>query len=123
MDLGDPVLEGGSLDLILILYLPIPENAFQSDELPLLESLGELGEIRPGIDAMPFGAGFVFAFVVLPAFLGCDDSIPQSGSVESTFVNSFTSCMFDDIHRGVGGAQQAGHTLAILRIHRNPNTS
>ena len=56
----------------LILYLAIPENAFQGDELPLLESLGELGEIPPGKDAMPFGAGFVVAFVVLPAFLGCD---------------------------------------------------
>src|SRR6202021_2442077 len=29
-------------------------------------------ESSPGIDAVPFGAGFVFAFVVLPAFLGCD---------------------------------------------------
>ena len=70
MDLGDPVLEGSPVDLIL--YLAIPENAFQGDELPLLESLGELREIPPGEDAMPFGAGFVFAFVVLPAFLGCD---------------------------------------------------
>src|SRR5258707_12227027 len=64
------MLEGGPLDVIL--YLAISENAIQGDELPLLESLGELGEIPPGIDAMPFGAGFVVAFVVLPAFLGCD---------------------------------------------------
>jgi hypothetical protein len=42
------------------------------DELPLLESLGELREISPGEGAVPFGAGFVLAFVVLPAFLGCD---------------------------------------------------
>ena len=70
VDLGDPVLEGGPLDLIL--YLAITENAFQGDELPLLESLGELREIPPGKDAMPFGAGFVIAFVVLPAFPGCD---------------------------------------------------
>ena len=70
VNLGDPVLEGGPFDLIL--YLAIPENAFQGDELPLLEGLGELREIPPGIDAMPFGAGLVVAFVVLPAFLGCD---------------------------------------------------
>jgi hypothetical protein len=53
---------------------------------------------------------------------GQANSIPQSGSVVSKFVNSFTSCMFGDIHRGVGGAQQAGHALAILRIHRDPDT-
>jgi hypothetical protein len=37
-----------------------------------LEGFGEFGEIAPGKDAMPFGACFVFAFVVLPAFLGGD---------------------------------------------------
>jgi hypothetical protein len=70
VDLGDSVLEGGPFDLIL--YLAILENALQGNELSLLESLGELREIPPGEDAMPFGACFVFAFVVLPAFLGCD---------------------------------------------------
>jgi hypothetical protein len=70
VDLGDPVLERGALNLIF--DLAIPQSAFQSDELPLLESLGEFGEIAPGKDAVPFGAGFVFAFVVLPALLGCD---------------------------------------------------
>src|ERR1700733_4447863 len=70
VDLGDPVLEVGPFDIIL--YLAISENAFQGDELPLLESLGELREIPPGEDAMPFGAGFVVALVVLPALLGCD---------------------------------------------------
>ena len=69
-DLGDPVPEGGPVDIIL--YLAISENAFQSDELPFLESLGELREIPPGIDAMPFGAAFVVTFVALPAFLSCD---------------------------------------------------
>jgi hypothetical protein len=69
-DLGDPVLEAGPFDVIL--YLAIPKNAFQGDELPLLESLGELREISPCEDAMPFSAGFVVAFVVLPALLGCD---------------------------------------------------
>ena len=52
--------------------LAIPQNSFQGDELPLLEGLGELGEIPPGIDAMPFGAVLVVAFVVLPALLGGD---------------------------------------------------
>ena len=54
MDFGDPVLERRALDLIL--DLAIAEGAFKGDELPLLESLGELGEIPPGIDAVPFGA-------------------------------------------------------------------
>jgi hypothetical protein len=70
VDLSNPVLERGPFDFIL--YLAIPENAFQGDELSLLESLGELREIPPGVDAMPFGAGFVFAFVVPPALLGGD---------------------------------------------------
>jgi hypothetical protein len=70
VDLRDPVLERGALDLIL--DLAIPQGSFQGDELPILEHLGELREIPPGIDAMPFGAGFVVAFVVLPAFVGCD---------------------------------------------------
>src|SRR5216683_1676944 len=70
MNLSDPVLEGSALDLIL--DLAIPQSAFKGDELPLLESLGELGEIAPGEDAVPFSACFVVAFVVLPAFLGCD---------------------------------------------------
>ena len=70
VDLRNPGLERDVLDLIL--DLAIPQSAFQGDKLPLLESLGELREISPGIDAMPFGAGFVVAFIVLPTFLGCD---------------------------------------------------
>jgi len=70
VDLRDAVLERGALNLIL--DLAIPQGAFEGDELPFLESLGELREIPPGIDAMPFGAGFVVTFVVLPAFLGCN---------------------------------------------------
>jgi hypothetical protein len=70
VDLGDPVLERGALTLIL--DLAIPQSTFEGDELPLLESLGELREIPPGIDAVPFGAGFVVALIVLPALLGCD---------------------------------------------------
>ena len=69
VDLCDPVFESGAFDLI---SLAIPENAFQGDELPLLESLGELREIPPGVDAVPLGALLVVALVVLPAFLGCD---------------------------------------------------
>jgi len=84
VDLGDPVLEGGPFDLIL--YLAIPKNAFQGDELPLLESLGELREIPRGEDAVPFGACFVFAFIVLPALLGCAivGSEKNIGSTRST---------------------------------------
>jgi hypothetical protein len=49
-----------------------PNGAFKRDELPFRESFGELRETSPGKDAMPLGAGFVIAFVVLPAFL-CRD--------------------------------------------------
>jgi hypothetical protein len=61
MDLSDPVLELRSFDFIF--DLAIPKNSFQGDELPLLKSLGEPGEISPGIDAMPFGAVLVVALV------------------------------------------------------------
>jgi hypothetical protein len=64
------MLERGALNFVF--DLAIPQSTFNSDELPLLESLGELREIPPSIDAMLFGAGFVLAFVVLPALLGCD---------------------------------------------------
>ena len=64
------MFEGSALDLIF--DLAITQDAFKSDELPLLESLGELREIPPGIDAVPFGAILVVALFVLPAFLGCD---------------------------------------------------
>ena len=64
------MFEGCPFDIIL--HLAIAENAFQGDELPLLESLGEIREISPGIDAMPFGTVLVISLVVLPAFLGGD---------------------------------------------------
>jgi hypothetical protein len=70
MDLCNPVFEGDALDLIL--YLSVPKDAFQGNELPFLEGFGELRETSPGIDAMPFGAVLVVALVVLPALLGCD---------------------------------------------------
>jgi hypothetical protein len=70
VNLGNPVLEGCALHFVL--DFAIPEGAFKRDELPLLESFGELRETSPSIDAMPLGAGFVIAFVVLPAFLSCD---------------------------------------------------
>jgi hypothetical protein len=41
------VFECGALNLIF--NLAIPQGAFQGHELPLLEGLGELREIRPGI--------------------------------------------------------------------------
>jgi hypothetical protein len=63
MNLGNPVLEGCALHFVL--DFAIPEGAFKRDELPLLESFGELRETSPGKDAMPLGAGFVIAFVVL----------------------------------------------------------
>jgi hypothetical protein len=70
VDLRDPVFERSAFDLIL--DLSITQDAFQGDELALLESLGELREIPLGIDAVPFGAILVVAFVVVPAFLGGD---------------------------------------------------
>jgi len=68
VDLGNAVLEAGTLDVFG--DLAIPECAFKGDELPFLERSGELREIAPGVDAMPFGAGLVLALVVLPALLG-----------------------------------------------------
>jgi hypothetical protein len=62
VDFGDPVFELGALDVFL--NLAIPQGTFKGDELPLLEGLGELGEIAPGKDTVPLGAGFVVAFVV-----------------------------------------------------------
>jgi hypothetical protein len=70
VDLRDPVPERGALKFVF--DLAIPQCALKGDELPLLESLGELREIPPGKDAVPFGAGFVISFVVLPALLGSD---------------------------------------------------
>src|SRR5271170_5335589 len=70
MDLSDPVLEGCTLDVIF--DVAILESSFERNELPFLEGLGELREIPPGIDAVPLGAGLVFALVVLPALLGSD---------------------------------------------------
>jgi hypothetical protein len=70
VNLSDLVFERSALDLIL--DLSITQDAFKRDELPLLEGLGELRGIPPGIDAVPFGAILVVALVVLPAFLGGD---------------------------------------------------
>jgi len=50
VDLGDLVREDCALDIIA--DLAIPEGAFKGDELPFLESPGELREIAPGEDAM-----------------------------------------------------------------------
>jgi hypothetical protein len=90
VDLGDPVLEGCPVDLIL--DLAIAKDSFKSDELSLLEGFGELGEIPPRIDAMPFGARFVFAFVVLPAFLGCD----VEDDLLTVVLSGFGSCVLSE---------------------------
>jgi hypothetical protein len=66
-------------------YSRLPEGAFESDELALLEGPGEFGEIAPGKDAMPFGAGFVVHFVVLPALMGCDVEDDELAVVLSSF--------------------------------------
>ncbi|AXC16375.1 hypothetical protein ACPOL_7185 (plasmid) [Acidisarcina polymorpha] len=65
MDFGDPVLDGRALDFVF--DVAITQRPFEGDGLALLESLREVGEIAPGIDAEPFGAGFVVSFLVLPA--------------------------------------------------------
>ena len=70
VNLGDPVLDWCALDVIF--DFAVAKGPFEGDELALLESLGKLGEIAPGIDAMPFGPGFVIALIVLPVFLGSD---------------------------------------------------
>jgi len=70
VDLGDGVLERLALDIFL--DRPVFDFSLQADELPLQERLGEVGEIAPSIDAVPFGAGFVLALVVLPALAGGD---------------------------------------------------
>ena len=70
MDLDDGVLDLLALDGFFdraILDLPL-----QADELALQERLGEGGEIAPDVDAVPFGAGFVLALIVLPALAGGD---------------------------------------------------
>ena len=75
VDLGDGVLERLALDIFL--DRPVLDFPLQADELPLQERLGEVGEIAPGVDAVPFGAGFVLALVVLPALAGgeAEDSV------------------------------------------------
>jgi hypothetical protein len=54
-DLGDGVLERLALDIFL--NRPVLDLPLQVDELPLLKRLGEVGEIAPGVNAVPFGAG------------------------------------------------------------------
>jgi hypothetical protein len=83
MDLSDPVLEGRSLDVIF--HVAILESSFERYELAFLEGLGELREISPRIDAVPFGAGLVLSLVVLPALLGCDVEDDELAVVLSGF--------------------------------------
>jgi hypothetical protein len=69
VDLSDPVFDGHPVNFFLV--IAIPKSTFECDELPLLKGPGELEEIAPGVDVVPFGAGLVFSLVVLPALLGC----------------------------------------------------
>ncbi len=99
------MLEGSALDLIL--DLAITQDAFKGDELPLLEGLGELREIPPGIDAVPFGAILVVALVVLPAFLGGD----VEDDVLTVVLRGFGFCVLseaadEDVHCGCAGARK-----------------
>jgi hypothetical protein len=97
MDLRNPVLEGHSLDVFL--DLAILELAFEGDELPLLERLGEPREMAPGKDAIPFGTGLVVSLIVLPTLLGCDaedELIPVVLSAVLAFLRSVR----DGIERG-----------------------
>lgn len=69
MDFGDGVLDLLTLDGFLdraILDLPL-----QADELALQGRFGEGGQIAPGLDAVPFGAGFVLALLFLPVLVDC----------------------------------------------------
>ncbi len=52
--------------------LAVAQRAFEGDELAFLESLCEFRGIAPDVAAMPFGAGLVLAFVVLPCLVGRD---------------------------------------------------
>jgi hypothetical protein len=82
VDLGDGVFEWLTLDIFL--DRPVLDLPLQAEELPFQERLGEIGEIAPGVDAVPFGAGFVLALVVLPAL--------ASGKVEDGVVLLVLRC-------------------------------
>ena len=65
MDFGETLLA-----VLFGLDVAVAQGAFEGDELALLQRLGEPGELTPSIDAVPLGAGLVFAPVVLPDLLG-----------------------------------------------------
>ncbi len=90
MDLRDPVFERNPLDVFF--DLAILELAFEGDELTLLESAGELREMAPGIDAMPFGTVLVVAPVVLPALLGGQ----AEGDVLFAVLSGFGFCVLSE---------------------------
>ena len=50
-------------------YRKVPSRVMSC---PFWSVLANFERFLQRIDAMPFGPGFVVAFVVLPAFLGCD---------------------------------------------------
>ena len=57
MNLCNPVLEACAFDIFR--HLAILKGSFERDELPLLQNPGELREIPPGVDAMPFSPALV----------------------------------------------------------------
>jgi hypothetical protein len=67
VDLGDGVLD--LLALNGLFNRAILDLRLHADELAFLERLGKVGEIAPGIDAVPFGADFLLALFALPALL------------------------------------------------------
>jgi hypothetical protein len=70
VNLRNAVFNGRSVDFFGV--LAIANLAIDADELALLESLRKAGKVAPGADAVPLGAAFVVALLVLPAILGGD---------------------------------------------------
>lgn len=58
VDFGNPVLYGRALDVVF--DFAAGASSFEDDQLIFVESLRELGEIAPGMDAITFGACFFF---------------------------------------------------------------
>src|ERR1700733_13989077 len=90
VNLGDAVLERITLNLLR--DLAILNFSLKGDELPLLKRLGEVGEIAPGVHAMPLSAVFVIAFFVLPA-LACRQT---ENNVFPVVLRDFDFCILSE---------------------------
>jgi hypothetical protein len=90
MDLSDAMPDCEPVDIFLV--LAIAKCAFEGDQLTLLKGFGELRKIAPGEDAVPFGARFVVAFVVLPALLGGD----VEGDELAVVLSGFGFCILSE---------------------------